>query len=57
MRKLGDVLNKCDVLIIGAGPAGLFAANELAGKLNVVVVDKGRDLNERRCVSSLKWKL
>jgi flavin-dependent dehydrogenase len=36
---------KCDVLIIGAGPAGLFAANELAGKFNVVVVDKGRNLN------------
>ncbi len=44
---------KCDVLIIGAGPAGLFAANELAGKLNVIVVDKGRDLNERKCVALL----
>ncbi len=44
---------KCDVLIIGAGPAGLFAANELAGKLNVIVVDKGRALNERKCVALL----
>ena len=44
---------KCDVLIIGAGPAGLFAANEMAGKLNIVVVDKGRDLNERKCVALL----
>ncbi len=44
---------KCDVLIIGAGPAGLFAANELAGKLNIVVVDKGRDLSERKCVALL----
>ncbi|MFY9638697.1 MAG: NAD(P)/FAD-dependent oxidoreductase, partial [Methanobacterium sp.] len=44
---------ECDVLIIGAGPAGLFAANELAEKLNVVVVDKGRDLNERRCTALL----
>ena len=44
---------KCDVLIIGAGPAGLFAANELAGKFNIVVVDKGRDLNERKCVALL----
>ena len=42
---------KCDVLIIGAGPAGLFAANELADKLKVVVVDKGRDLKERTCVA------
>ena len=44
---------KCDVLIIGAGPAGLFAANELAGKFNVVVVDKGRALSERKCVALL----
>ena len=42
---------KCDVLIIGAGPAGLFAANELAEKLKVVVVDKGRALNKRTCVA------
>ncbi len=42
---------KCDVLIIGAGPAGLFAANELADKLKVVVVDKGRALKERTCVA------
>jgi len=44
---------KCDVLIIGAGPAGLFAANELAGKLDILVVDKGRALNERKCVALL----
>jgi uncharacterized FAD-dependent dehydrogenase len=42
---------KCDVLIIGAGPAGLFAANELSDKLKVVVVDKGRDLTRRHCVA------
>ncbi|MDD3985439.1 MAG: FAD-dependent monooxygenase [Methanobacterium sp.] len=42
-------MNKCDVLIIGAGPAGLFAANELAGKLEIIIVDKGRDLDGRRC--------
>jgi uncharacterized FAD-dependent dehydrogenase len=47
---------KCDVLIIGAGPTGLFAANELASKLNVIVVDKGRALNERKCVALLNGK-
>jgi 2-polyprenyl-6-methoxyphenol hydroxylase-like FAD-dependent oxidoreductase len=32
-----------DVAVVGAGPAGLFAARELAGKLSVVVLDeKGR---------------
>jgi uncharacterized protein len=40
---------ECDVLIIGAGPAGLFAANELADHLSVVVVDKGRSLDQRSC--------
>lgn len=34
---------KCDVAIIGAGPAGLFAANELAGKAKVVVFDIGKE--------------
>jgi len=47
---------KCDVLIIGAGPAGLFAANELADKLKVVVIDKGRDLKGRQCVALINGK-
>ena len=52
-KEIGDFPMKCDVLIIGAGPAGLFAANELAGKFKVIVVDKGRDLSERKCVALL----
>jgi len=47
---------KCDVLIIGAGPAGLFAANELADKLKIIVVDKGRDLKGRQCVALMNGK-
>jgi uncharacterized FAD-dependent dehydrogenase len=42
---------ECDVLIIGAGPAGLFAANELAEKFKVIVVDKGRNLDKRKCIA------
>jgi len=38
-----------DVIIVGAGPAGMFAAHELAGKMEVLVVDMGRDINEREC--------
>jgi len=38
-------------LIVGAGPAGLFAASELAGHFDVVVVDKGREMDERLCLA------
>jgi uncharacterized protein len=39
-----------DVIIIGAGPAGMCAANELADRdIRVLVIDRGRDIKERRC--------
>jgi uncharacterized FAD-dependent dehydrogenase len=38
-----------DVIIVGAGPAGMFAADELAGKLDVLIIDQGRDIDEREC--------
>ncbi|MCZ7385820.1 MAG: NAD(P)/FAD-dependent oxidoreductase [Candidatus Methanoperedens sp.] len=38
-----------DVIIVGAGPAGMFAADELAGKMNVLIIDMGRDIDEREC--------
>ncbi len=44
-----------DVIIVGAGPAGLFAANELASHgedrgVSVLVIEKGKDVEERHCV-------
>ncbi|MCS7131913.1 MAG: NAD(P)-binding protein, partial [Hadesarchaea archaeon] len=38
-------------MIIGAGPAGLFAAHELStkSKLEVLVVDMGREIDKRVC--------
>jgi uncharacterized FAD-dependent dehydrogenase len=41
---------KYDAAIVGAGPAGLFAARELsrAGK-KILLVDKGRDIDRRSC--------
>ncbi|HDI01146.1 MAG TPA: NAD(P)/FAD-dependent oxidoreductase [Candidatus Bathyarchaeota archaeon] len=42
---------KFDVVIVGAGPAGLFTALELVkhGGLELLIVDKGPDLEERKC--------
>ena len=42
-----------DIVIIGAGPAGLFAAYELANgnAHNILVIDKGKDIVERKCPS------
>ncbi|NTZ16307.1 NAD(P)/FAD-dependent oxidoreductase [Paenibacillus sp. JMULE4] len=41
-----------DVIIVGAGPAGIFAAYELtlkAPQLKVLLIDKGHDIDSRRC--------
>lgn len=40
-----------DVIIIGAGPAGIFSALELTRKnnLSVLVLEKGKDIDKRKC--------
>lgn len=40
-----------DIVIIGAGPAGLFAAHELSrrSKLKTLIVELGKSVEERRC--------
>ena len=51
--KEGTVL-KYDVVIVGAGPAGIFAALELTKntELSILMLEKGPDLDERRCPAS-----
>ncbi|RLI77674.1 NAD(P)/FAD-dependent oxidoreductase [Archaeoglobales archaeon] len=44
---------KYDVIIIGAGPGGMFAAYKLAGKLKVAVFEMGRNISRRKCPSDL----
>ena len=42
---------KFDVIIVGAGPAGIFTALKLsrARKLKILMVDKGNEIEKRRC--------
>ena len=44
-----------DLIIIGAGPAGIFTALELADKgLKILMVEKGQDIRERIVTSRNK---
>ena len=40
-----------DVIIVGAGPAGIFAALEItkSGSSSVLIVEKGHSIAKRRC--------
>ncbi|MEM1602678.1 MAG: NAD(P)/FAD-dependent oxidoreductase [Candidatus Bathyarchaeia archaeon] len=44
-------MQQYDVIIVGAGPAGIFSALELAKNtdLKVLMLDKGPDIDKRRC--------
>jgi uncharacterized FAD-dependent dehydrogenase len=45
-------MEQYDVIIIGAGPAGIFSALELTGadkSLRILMIEKGRDLKYRHC--------
>ncbi|MBO8155012.1 MAG: NAD(P)/FAD-dependent oxidoreductase [Bacillaceae bacterium] len=46
------MVNHYDVIIVGAGPAGIFASYELSEKspeANILLIDKGHNIYKRRC--------
>lgn len=50
-------MKRYDVIITGAGPAGIFAALELLKsekKLKILILEKGRDIDQRKCPSKDK---
>jgi uncharacterized protein len=50
-------MKKFDVIIIGAGPSGIFAALELLksnNKLSILMIEKGKDIDKRACPVKVK---
>lgn len=51
--------NKYDIIIVGAGPAGIFTALEITKlnkNLNVIIIDKGRSIEDRKCPERVTGK-
>ena len=51
-QKMENYCPQWDVAIIGAGPAGLFAAHELAAQkpgIKILLIDRGADALDRKC--------
>jgi uncharacterized FAD-dependent dehydrogenase len=51
--------DRYDIIIVGAGPAGIFTALEITKlnkDLNIIIIDKGRNIEERKCPERITGK-
>jgi uncharacterized FAD-dependent dehydrogenase len=49
-------MDKFDIIIVGAGPAGIFCALELlyhVPDLKILIIEKGKDIDKRQCPISI----
>lgn len=49
---------KYDIIIVGAGPSGIFAASELCSRsdLKILVIEKGTNISDRKCPAKTGYR-
>ena len=59
MSKINSAAKKYDVIIVGAGPAGIFTALEMlrnCSNKDILIIEKGHSIKQRKCPKSKTGK-